>query len=249
VHELLLVKDGRALLDRVSFDVRPGEIVGLTGVRQNGIEAMEEVLGGITRPSGGSVKLAEESLLNLTPRMLRRRGIGYVPTDRLLRGASLHSSVAENLIVLERNQLQRAGIFLPDRIAEYGRRLTGDFGIDGVLQSPLRHLSGGNIQKVILSRELAGDPRLLVVCEPGWGLDIRSRELIFGRIRDAAESGAAVVVISTDADEVLDLADRVGVLFAGRLTGPFPSATLSRESVGRLMAGTPEHAPKTGGSR
>ena len=244
VREVSARDDDRILLDRVSFTVQPGEILGLTGIRQSGIETMEEILGALRKPTGGTMVLDGKEISGLSPRTLRRSGIGYVPTDRLLRGASLRSSVAENLIVLERRQLQRAGVFLPDRVRDYGARLAEEYGIDGVLHTPLNRLSGGNIQKVILSRELATRPRLLVVCEPSWGLDVRSRDLIYDRIRTAAREGTGVVLITTDVDEVLALSHRIGVIYDGRLGPIRPAHAMSRAEIGRQMAGS---EPKAGG--
>ena len=224
-------------LRSVSLEVRRGEIVGLTGIRESGIETMEDVLAGIRAPDAGSIHYGETDVTGRSPRRLREAGLRYVPTDRLMRGASLNSSVTDNLIVLERDQLHRAGIFVRDRIQEFSSELAGQFTIEGPLAGPLSRLSGGNIQKVILSRELMGSPKVMVVCEPSWGLDLRSREMIFGRLRLAVEDGAAVLLISTDVDEVLLLSDRVGVLYGGVLSGLRPVSELSRVEIGRLMVG------------
>lgn len=244
---ITLREGNRTLLDDVSFSVRAGEILGLTGIRQSGIEAIEEVLGGMGRPSAGKIAFNGRDLTGLSAHALRRCGVGYVPTDRLLRGASMESSVAENLIVLERKQLQRAGVFLPARVHRYGRRLTEEFEIDAVLHTPLNRLSGGNIQKVILGRELAEHLRLLIICEPSWGLDIRSRELIVARIRAAADAGAAVILISTDMDEALDFADSVGAFYGGRLSEVVPVAETSRQTLGRLVFGSSHDEEKNRG--
>jgi len=238
VRGVTLREGTRVALDNVSFSVRAGEILGLTGIRQSGIEAIEEVLGGMRRPSAGTITFNGRNLTGLSPHALRRSGVGYVPTDRLLRGASMESSVAENLIVLERKQLQRAGLFLPRRVHRYGRRLTEEFKIEGILHTPLNRLSGGNIQKVILGRELAEHLSLLIICEPSWGLDIRSRELIVDRIRSAADAGAAVILISTDMDEVLDFADSVGAFHEGKLSEIVPVGDTDRQTLGRLVFGS-----------
>jgi len=240
--EITLRESNRVVLDHVSFSVGAGEILGLTGIRQSGIEAIEEVLGGMRRPSAGTITFNGRNLTGLSPHALRRSGVGYVPTDRLLRGASMESSVAENLIVLERKQLQRAGLFLPRRVHRYGRRLTEEFNIEGILHTPLNRLSGGNIQKVILGRELAEHLSLLIICEPSWGLDIRSRELIVGRIRSAADAGAAVILISTDMDEVLDFADSVGAFHEGKLSEIVPVGDTDRQTLGRLVFGSTHSA-------
>jgi ABC-type uncharacterized transport system ATPase subunit len=240
-----LHEGSRTLLEDVTFSVRAGEVLGLTGVRQSGIEAIEEVLGGVLPPSSGSIVFGGRDLTGLSPRALRRHGVAYVPTDRLLRGASMDASVAENMIVLERRQLQRAGVFLPTEVRRYGRRLAREFEIDATLHAPLHRLSGGNIQKVILSRELGEHPRLLIICEPSWGLDIRSRQMIGRRIREAADDGAAVVLISTDMDEVLDFADTVGALYAGRLSKIVPVSEIDRQSLGHLVFGSGRPPEKT----
>ena len=245
VRGVTLREGNRIALDNVTFNVRAGEILGLTGIRQSGIEAIEEVLGGMRRPSAGTITFNGRDLTGLSPHALRRRGVGYVPTDRLLRGASMESSVAENLIVLERKQLQRAGVFLPTKVNRYGRRLTEEFEIDAILHMPLNRLSGGNIQKVILGRELAEHLRLLIICEPSWGLDIRSRELIATRIRSAADAGAAIVLISTDMDEVLEFADTVGAFYGGRLSEIVPVAGTNRQELGRLVFGSSKTTEKS----
>lgn len=239
VSGVTLRDDDAILLSDVSFTCKAGEILGLTGSRQSGIEAIEEVLGGIRRPDEGSVSLNGVELTGLSSHRLRKSGVGYVPTDRLLRGASLGASVAENLIVLERKQLQRAGVFVQSAVQDYGERIARQFDIDGTLHGPLNRLSGGNIQKVILGRELALNPKLLVICEPGWGLDVRSQVLIVERIRAAAADGAAVVVISTDMDEVLELADSIGAFYGGRLSPIVKSSAISRDELGKLVFGSP----------
>jgi simple sugar transport system ATP-binding protein len=232
----------RELLSDVTLEICPGEIVGVTGIRENGLETLEELLGGKVQPSDGVFEVAGRSARGLSSDRLRRLGLRYVPTDRLLRGASIESSVSDNLIALKRRELQRSGILDTEEIAEFTSTLRSSFRIEGSLHVPLWQLSGGNIQKVILSRELEGDPRLVVICEPSWGLDFRSRERIVGTIRESANEGAAVLVISTDIDEVLELADRIGVLYDGRLVaqfdhGPARRDRALRDAVGRAMAG------------
>ncbi|MFW5688346.1 MAG: ABC transporter ATP-binding protein [Spirochaetota bacterium] len=237
----------RELLVDVSLEVAPGEILGITGIRENGVEALEELLGGTLQPSRGRFEVLGQGASGLSPDRLRRLGLRYVPTDRLFRGASVRSSVSENLIALKRRHLQRAGILDAGEVDEFASALRSSFGIEGSLHVPLWQLSGGNIQKVILSRELEGDPRLIVICEPSWGLDFRSRARIVELIRRRAHDGAAVVVISTDVDEVLDLATRIGVLYDGRLAALYPRHEATREKVGRAMAGAV--GPDTTGTR
>ncbi len=234
---LTVERSGRRLLSAVTLSVRTGEIVGLTGIRENGIEAMEGLLAGKLAPTSGTFELDGRTVNDLSPSALRSLGLRYVPTDRLLRGASVESSVSENLIALKRRHLQRAGMLDSTNVAHFASSLQASYGIDAALHLPLWQLSGGNIQKVILSRELEGDPRLLVICEPSWGLDFRTRGLIVERIRAAAHRGAAVILISTDIDEVVELADRVLVLFDAEVIGEFDRPRSSRRDIGQAMAG------------
>ena len=227
----------RVLLQGITIDLYPGEILGLTGIRENGIEAMESLLAGTLGSTRGVFEVDGHDARGLSPGRLRRLGLRYVPTDRLLRGASVDSSVSDNLIAVKRRQLHRAGVIDRSEAASFASSLHSSFGIEGSLHLPLWQLSGGNIQKVILSRELEGNPRLLVICEPSWGLDFRSRALIVARIRASASAGASVVVISTDIDEIIELSDRIVVLFDGRIAGVYPSSESSRHSIGRAMAG------------
>ncbi len=229
----------RIVLDRVDLAVRPGEIVGLTGIRENGIEALEELLAGRLRASDGTFEVLGTDARGRTADQLRRLGLRYVPTDRLLRGASLSSSVSDNLIAIRRRDLQRGGFLDHGRADRFAAKLHTRFGIEGGLSVPLWQLSGGNIQKVILSRELEGDPRLIVICEPSWGLDFVSRARTVGAIRGIADAGASVLVLSTDIDEILALSTRIGVLYDGRIVGTYDRAEVTREEIGRAMAGTP----------
>ncbi|HKK50246.1 MAG TPA: ATP-binding cassette domain-containing protein, partial [Myxococcota bacterium] len=236
--EGLTAREGRRLvLDDITLSVSPGEIVGVTGIRENGIEAMESLLAGKIQPDAGVFEVDGHDATGLSPGRLRRLGLRYVPTDRLLRGASVESSVAENLIALKRRKLQRLGMLDGSEVSRFASRLHTNFGIEGNLHIPLWQLSGGNIQKVILSRELEGDPRLLVICEPSWGLDFRSRARIVERIRTSARDGAAVLVLTTDIDEVLDLSSRIAVLFDARIAAVFDRDEATRELIGRAMAG------------
>ena len=236
-EHLTIERSGRPLISDVSFSVRGGEVVGLIGIRENGIEAMEALLAGKLSPTAGTFELDGRPVGDPTPNKLRSLGMRYVPTDRLLRGASVDSSVSENLIALKRRNLQRAGLLDAATVADFATSLTSGLGIDAALNVPLWQLSGGNIQKVILSRELEGDPHLLVICEPSWGLDFRTRSRIISRIRTTARAGAAVIVLSTDIEEVIDLADRILVLYDGRIVADCDSSEATRGSIGRAMTG------------
>ena len=235
VVDVGLVRRGRVLLREVSFSVRPKEILGIIGIRENGLDWLEEVVSGMSPPSEGRVRLGGRDVTEATPSELRRCGLAYIPTDRLSRGASLGSSVTENLIVTSRRGMHRYGVLHRGEVSAYAERRKADLDIRGGLGEPLYRLSGGNIQKVILSRELSGDPAVLVFAEPSWGLDIATRSEVFRRLRRLRDEGTAVLLLTTDLDEVLELADRIAVVHDGTLV-PM-QAGADRRTIGDAMLG------------
>ncbi|MFW6292829.1 MAG: ATP-binding cassette domain-containing protein, partial [Spirochaetota bacterium] len=239
LQRLVARRGDRVVLDHVDLAVCEGEIVGLTGIRENGIEALEELLAGRLEATEGTFDVLGTDARGRSADELRRLGLRYVPTDRLLRGASLASSVSENLIALRRRELQRGVMLDRGRADRFAARLHSRFGIEGGLSVPLWQLSGGNIQKVILSRELEGDPQLLVICEPSWGLDFMSRARIVNAITRIATDGTAVLVLSTDIDEIMELSTRIGVFYDGRIVGVYHRSRATRDEIGRAMAGSP----------
>lgn len=246
LQRLVARRGDRVVLDHVDLAVRAGEVVGLTGIRENGIEALEELLAGRLEATEGTFEVLGTDARGRSADELRRLGLRYVPTDRLLRGASLASSVSENLIAVRRRELQRGGFLDSGRVDRFAATLHDRFGIEGGLSVPLWQLSGGNIQKVILSRELEGEPEIIVICEPSWGLDFMSRARIVESISRIAADGAAVLVLSTDIDEILELSTRVGVLYDGRIVGEYPRSVATRDEIGRAMAGSPSHTAAAG---
>jgi simple sugar transport system ATP-binding protein len=235
VVDVGLVRRGRVLLREVSFSVRPKEILGIIGIRENGLDWLEEVVSGMSPPSEGRVRLDGRDVTEATPSELRRCGLAYIPTDRLSRGASLGSSVTENLIVTSRRGMHRYGVLHRGEVSAYAERRKADLDIRGGLGEPLYRLSGGNIQKVILSRELSGSPAVLVFAEPSWGLDIATRSEVFRRLRRLRDEGTAVLLLTTDLDEVLELADRIAVVHDGSMV-PMPAGA-DRRTIGDAMLG------------
>ena len=231
-------------LSALSFSVSPGEFLAVTGIRENGIESFEALLMGIIRGTGGSVTLLGKEQSRLGPRILRRAGVAYVPTDRLGSGASVLSTVAENLLIRERRRFHRFGWLRTRSIETLAESAANRFGIEGSPHEQLNRLSGGNIQKVILSREMRGSPPLLFVAEPSWGLDLRSRHQLYRYLLDMRAAGSGVVLITTDLDEVQALADRVVVLYRGKSVATYTADEMDREKLGQAMIGRP--APVSG---
>lgn len=228
---------GRQVVSELSFDVYGGEILGMVGIRENGLAWVEEVVSGMRVPDEGSIELLGRHVAGSPPSHLRRLGLAYVPTDRLKRGASLQSTVSENLLLTRRGGMHRYGVLHQERITDYASSRKAEFRIQGDLSDPLFRLSGGNIQKVILSRELSSNPDVLIFAEPSWGLDLATRQDLFERLAEMRDSGTAVLLISTDLDDVLELADRIAVVRDGTIVGALPAAEADRTVIGNLMLG------------
>jgi len=228
----------RPLLDRVSFQVRGGEIVGIAGVGGNGLAEIEDVIGGLRRTTSGKVILHGEDVTCLSPGQLREVGLAYVPADRLKRGASLPTSVRENCIVTKHHDFLAAGVLKRRSIREFTRRLIEHFSIDAGEGMQAGNLSGGNIQKMILARELASETDFILFSEPTWGLDIASSQFVYERMLELRERGAGVLLISSNLDEILGLADTVLVMYRGRIVGRLDNTkTLNKQTIGEYMLG------------
>lgn len=223
----------------VSFSVATGEIAAVTGARDQGILLLEELLSGAVRPASGRVLMDGVDVTRSAPADRRRAGMGYVPTDRFERGTSIEASVTENLMVLERQQLDRLGFLDRAHVRTYAEQLLARYAIAARPEAPLTELSGGNAQKVVLSREIAQQPRVLIVCEPSWGLDLDSKALVYNELRHLADSGTAILVLTTELDEVIELADRVVVLQDGVAALDRPVGQSSLVEIERIAAGIP----------
>jgi simple sugar transport system ATP-binding protein len=230
--------DGRPALRGVSLTVAAGEIVGIAGVDGNGQRELAELLAGLRPLDAGTLTLSGETLRSPTPADLRRLGVAHVPEDRLLRAIVGSMTVEEN-VSLGRQHL--APFARGARIDFAGRRarteaLLRDYDVRPPdPQARLIELSGGNQQKVVVARELDGAPRLVLAVQPTRGLDISAVAQVHARLRAARDRGCAVLVSSLDLEEVLALADRVYVLFEGRVTGELSRAAFDERAIGRLM--------------
>ncbi|WP_338118518.1 ATP-binding cassette domain-containing protein, partial [Streptomyces coryli] len=215
--------DGTYALDGVSLDVGRGEIVGIAGVEGNGQSELMAAIGGSLVPDGGSVELAGRDLTRARPRERTRAGLGVVPEDRHREGCVPELSVAENLHLGRLADFRKLGVFL-DRpaLAMATERVLADHDVRAPgPAAPMASLSGGNQQKVVLARELALDPLIcLAASQPTRGLDIGAVGAVHTRIREAADRGAGVLLVSAELDELLALCDRVVVAYRGRLLGP-----------------------------
>jgi ABC-type uncharacterized transport system ATPase subunit len=229
----------RAAVDGVSFEVRSGEILGIAGVQGNGQTELCEALMGLRPAAAGSVRLAGQEITADSPRQRLREGIGYIPEDRQEDGLVAEFSVADNLIldVFDRPPYASGVALNLDAIQETAERRVDQFDIRTTsIATPVGTLSGGNQQKVILAREIGRDLRLLLASQPTRGLDVGSIEFVHRRIIEQRDEGVAVLIISAELDEIYALADRIAVMYEGKITG-FRPPTVPVEELGLLMAG------------
>jgi ABC-type uncharacterized transport system ATPase subunit len=239
----LLVRDerGGVLVDHVSFDVREGEIFALGGVQGNGQTELVEALIGLQDDVTGSVRLRGKELTGKRIKEILDAGVGFVPEDRSHDGIISSFTVAENLVL---NSFDRppfaSGLALsPAKVRRRARELVQEFDVrtQGV-DAPAGSLSGGNQQKLVMAREMARPLKLLVASQPTRGVDVGSIEFLHNRIVGERDRGAPVVIVSTELDEVLALADRIAVMYRGRFVG-IVGADTSRDVLGLMMAGVP----------
>ena len=240
VRNLTLVdQQGTVLLDNVSFEIHEGEVLAVAGVQGNGQTELTETIIGLRSGAKGSVQLDGTELLGKSVKDLVHMGIGYIPENRSRDGLVGEFSVAENLMLnrswgapfVKANTLQLAfrEQFANDAIAEFDIRTQG-------AHAKARSLSGGNQQKVILARELLSDTTLFIASQPTRGVDVGSIEFIHERIIALRDAGLPVLIISTELDEVVNLADRIAVMYQGKIVGIVPADT-PRTTLGEMMAG------------
>jgi simple sugar transport system ATP-binding protein len=233
----------RPLLDRLSFAVYPGEILGFAGVGGNGLGVLEAVLGGFLHPASGKILRNGRDISRLNMRRLRNQGLAYVPADRLRVGSALGATVAENLMIGRRREFVRRGFLDNQAIRDFSGGLVRRYSITGAAMdvpgSGAAFLSGGNLQKLILAREIDLLKDYIVFSEPAWGLDIAGRNFVWGEIAALRERKAAVILISTDLDEILGLADRIIVMYRGRAAGELANNgdPAIKDKIGGCMQG------------
>ncbi len=228
-----------ALVD-FNLDVRQGEILGVAGVSGNGQRELAEAITGLRPVKNGSIDLAGKAIAGLNPKQVRDAGISFVPEERMRDGAIGEFSVADNIVLHNHSseQFSRAGFLNFGAIRAHCAKLVEDFKVKTpTIDTPAKNLSGGNIQKFIIARELDSDPDVLIAAQPTRGVDIGAAEYIHSRLLSARNAGTAIMVISEDLDEVMLLADRIAVVCQGRMMGVVDRADASREKLGLMMAG------------
>jgi general nucleoside transport system ATP-binding protein len=241
VIQNLKVRDdrGHEVVHDVSFEVRAGEIFGIAGVAGNGQDELVEALVGLRHVAGGEVTLAGRNVTGASPRHLHRRGLAFVPGDRQRFGLVLSFPLTDNLVLndyyhapfatgIQRND-DAIESNADEAIEKYDVRTPSASVAAGTL-------SGGNQQKVVVAREFEGELKLLVLDQPTRGLDVGSIEFIHRQAIARRDSGVAILLVSAELDEVLELSDRIGVMFRGQMVSVLDGRSADREAVGLLMA-------------
>ena len=232
---------GRQVLRGVSFNAYAGEILGIAGVEGNGQTELVEVLTGLRVAVGGTIKLGDSDITSRSAREVRQAGVAHIPEDRLNNGVALTASIEENLIVdrYSKPPFSRAGFTSLAAMVKNGETMIEQYAIrapDGAL--PVGSLSGGNMQKVVVARELSANPQLLIAAQPTRGVDIGATEFMHQQLIQQRTNGVAVLLISADLAEVMALSDRLAVMHNGQIVAIFPDARgLSEEEVGLYMLG------------
>ena len=233
---MVLERRGVRALDDVSIAVAPGEIVGVAGVSGNGQTELVSVLCAMTAPTSGTIHVSGVDVTGLDPVGRVRAGLGRISEDR--RGCVVPNlSVEQNLVLEDLDRFRRWGFTQRAKVRQHTRRLIEQFDIRAEPGDPVRSLSGGNMQKVLLARALAREPAALVVAQPTRGLDVGAAAYVHDQLRAVRERGGGVLLVSEDLDELFALADRLVVLFSGRVIGELATADVTAESVGLLMTG------------
>jgi simple sugar transport system ATP-binding protein len=231
---------GEEAVRNVTLAVREGEIVGVAGVAGNGQRELAEAITGMRPLSSGSIDVGTRKLRTGDPRAAIAAGIAHVPEDRLGTGVAAGLSIAENAVIksYRHRGISRGPILNWGMIREVALDLIHRYGV--VTPGPnlrARDLSGGNLQKLVLGREFSSTPTVLIAASPTRGLDVGAIETVHAYLRQAAENGVAVLLISEDLDEIRALADRIVVVYEGELTGEFDPETATVEEIGLAMAG------------
>ncbi len=240
VHDLVVHDDrGLEAVRGLSLTVRAGEIVGIAGVDGNGQAELIDTIAGLRAPTSGTITADGRDITGASPREVLDAGVGHIPTDRQHRGLVMDFSLAENMVLhdFDKPPAARNGWMFPRRIEAATAPLLEEFDVrGGGVRAYANSLSGGNQQKVIIAREVSRDPAVLVASQPTRGLDVGAIEYVHRRLVAERDEGRAILLVSLELEEVLSLADRILVIYEGRIVAEFPPG-VDRERLGEAMLG------------
>ncbi len=232
---------GLPALKGITFQVRSGEILGIAGVAGNGQRELAEVLTGLRKATGGSIRFGERELSLSTKWLEIGKELAHIPEDRAVFGSVPGLSVAENFILkcFQRPPISTRLAINSKAVRQNAVKLVDQYNIiTPTVETPVRMLSGGNLQKIILAREISGNPSLMVAVHPTRGLDVGATEAVHKLLIEQRDSGTAILLISEDLDELLSLSDRLAVMYEGQLIGEMATAEAFIQTIGLMMAGT-----------
>lgn len=232
---------GNQAVDRVTFSVHKNEIFGIAGVAGNGQKELVEAITGLRQASGGAVFLKGDDITGSCAKVAASKGITHIPEERIKFGIVPNLLIYENSILKHHHREAFSRVFFLDygSIKRHARALVSDFKVDTPsIYTPAKSLSGGNIQKLIIGRELEANPELLVASHPTYGLDVGAAEYIHNQLLSHREKGGAILLVSEDLDELFQLCDRVAVMFKGSFAGILEGEHKNIEEVGLMMAGS-----------
>ena len=238
----LVVNENRGVpaVKNLSLDVRAGEIVGIAGIDGNGQSELIQAITGLRKIESGSVELKGQSIVGLHPRQITEMSVGHVPEDRHRDGLVLEMMISENIALQTyyKEPLSKKGILNYTNIIGYAKQLMQEFDVRAASEIvPASALSGGNQQKAIIAREVDRNPDLLIVSQPTRGLDVGAIEYIHKRLIQERDNGKAVLVVSFELDEILNVSDRIAVIHDGKIQGIVTPETTDKQELGVLMAG------------
>ena len=238
----LVVNENRGVpaVKNLSLDVRAGEIVGIAGIDGNGQSELIQAITGLRKVESGSVELKGQSIVGLHPRQITELSVGHVPEDRHRDGLVLEMMISENIALQTyyKEPLSKKGILNYTNILDYAKKLMQEFDVRSASEIvPASALSGGNQQKAIIAREIDRNPDLLIVSQPTRGLDVGAIEYIHKRLIQERDNGKAVLVVSFELDEILNVSDRIAVIHDGKIQGIVTPETTNKQELGVLMAG------------
>ncbi len=238
----LVVNENRGVpaVKNLSLDVRAGEIVGIAGIDGNGQSELVQAITGLRKIESGSVELKGQSIVGLHPRQITEMSVGHVPEDRHRDGLVLEMMISENIALQTyyKEPLSKKGILNYTNIIRYAKQLMQEFDVRAASEIvPASALSGGNQQKAIIAREVDRNPDLLIVSQPTRGLDVGAIEYIHKRLIQERDNGKAVLVVSFELDEILNVSDRIAVIHDGKIQGIVTPETTNKQELGVLMAG------------
>lgn len=238
----LVVNENRGVpaVKNLSLDVRAGEIVGIAGIDGNGQSELIQAITGLRKVESGSIELKGDSIVGLHPRQITELSVGHVPEDRHRDGLILEMMISENIALQTyyKEPHSKNGILNYSNFTSYAKKLMEEFDVRAASELvPAAALSGGNQQKAIIAREIDRDPDLLIVSQPTRGLDVGAIEYIHKRLIEERDNGKAVLVVSFELDEILNVSDRIAVIHDGKIQGIVSPETTNKQELGVLMAG------------